>query len=50
MATKIKETPVLYGKYADHFLATIWKPKKYSNDELIRMKSNYEKIIAISKL
>jgi hypothetical protein len=49
MATKIRETPILYGKDAKRFLEAIANPKKISKEELERIKKNYEEIKGISK-
>jgi len=42
MASKIKETPILYGKEAREFLDKIKNSTKVSKEELDRIKNNYE--------
>ena len=51
MARPIKETPILKGQEARVFIQKMnnVSERKISSDEVIRMKSNYERMRSISK-
>lgn len=49
MATPIKETPILTGEDARRFMQRMNEKREISEEELNRMKKNYELIMSIAK-
>jgi hypothetical protein len=50
MATRIKETPMVTGKDAANFMIAIKNVKRLPQPEIDKLKANYLKILAKSKL
>jgi len=48
MATPIKETPILTGEDAKRFLQRMNEKREVSDEEINRMKRNYELIMSIA--
>lgn len=49
MARPIKETPLLKGKDARRFMQKMKEPQQVSDEEIRRVRSNYEYIMSIAK-
>lgn len=49
MATPIKETPILTGEDARRFLQRMNEKREVSEEEISRMKRNYELIMSIAE-
>ena len=49
MATPIKETPILTGEDAERFLQRMNERREVSDEEINRMKKNYELIMSIAQ-
>lgn len=49
MARKIKETPILTGMDAKRFIERMQETRIVSQEEIERVRKNYEYIISISK-
>ena len=49
MARKIQETPILTGKDAERFIKRMQETRTVSDEEIERVKKNYEYIMSIAK-
>ncbi len=49
MATPIKETPILTGEDAMRFLKRMDEKREVSEEEIARMKKNYELLMSIAE-